>query len=170
MRTAAVQLTIRDNLIDYIGTFSVSIGTCLFRHTKNTFLLPTTDSFSLYTSRICNLQLSNTKFRLRGYVVKDLSQLMIQSNQPIDYLINPSHVTSNGTCSVNFRLNLSSHRQHASELCSGFFSSTTTIIAFLRLQWFPEVYLLSCVSCLFDKTSASALKSSVKRSGPKRAK
>ena len=99
MRTAAVQLTIRDNLIDYIGTFSVSIGTCLFRHTKNTFLLPTTDSFSLYTSRICNLQLSNTKFRLRGYVVKDLSQLMIQSNQPIDYLINPSHVTSNGTLS-----------------------------------------------------------------------
>ena len=127
MRAAAVQLTIRDNLIDYIGTFSVSIGTCLFRHTKDTFLLPTTDSFSLYTSRICNLQLSNTKFRLRGYVVKDLSQLMIQSNQPIDYLINPSHVTSNGTCSVNFRLNLSSHRQHASELCSGFFSSTTVM-------------------------------------------
>ena len=66
MRTAAVQLTIRDNLIDYIGTFTVSIGTCLFRHTKNTFLLPTTDSFSLYTSRICNLQLSSTKSRLRG--------------------------------------------------------------------------------------------------------
>ena len=30
-------------------------------------------------------------------VVKDLSQLMIQSNQPIDYLINSNHVTSIGT-------------------------------------------------------------------------
>ena len=39
---AAVQLNIRDNLIDYIGTFTVSIGACLFRLTKNTtFLLPT---------------------------------------------------------------------------------------------------------------------------------
>ena len=42
MRTAAVQLTIRDNLIDYIGTFSVSIGTCLFRHTNDGFI------FALY--------------------------------------------------------------------------------------------------------------------------
>ena len=31
--------------------------------------------------------------------MKDLSQLMIQSNQPIDYLINPNHVTSIGTLS-----------------------------------------------------------------------
>ena len=30
-------------------------------------------------------------------IVKDLSQLMIQSNQPIDYLINSNHVTSIGT-------------------------------------------------------------------------